>query len=181
MKNLFAILLIIGSIAITMVYIRPTWDEIQTLRADETKYSDALKRVDTLSAALENQKTLIANIPAEDLEDLEKLLPDNVDNVQLIIDINNIAASEGLTIRDIAIATPEDETNSRTSSAQVSRAGYDSIDLSFSVTSPYPQFINFISSLEQSLRLVDVTAVSFVPTDTGSYNFSVTLRTYWLK
>lgn len=183
MKNLFAILLIAASVGIAFGYARPIWSEIQSLRQEESKYSEALKRVEVLNAALENQKALIASIPPADLERLEKLLPDNVDNVKLIIDINNIASSEGMSIRDISIATPKDDSTSRSASAVSSRAGYDYIDLSFKVNAQYGQFLKFITSLEQSLRLVDIINVSFVPGETGSgtYDFAVTIRTYWLK
>jgi len=183
MKNLTALILIASSIGIVYGFSLPLWNEIKVLRADEAKYSDALEKVAVLETTLKNQEARVASIPPEDMERLEKLLPDTVDNVKLIIDISNVAASQGLIIRDIGIVTPQDEATSRTAvSAASSRAGYDYIDLSFSVTAQYSQFLGFITALEQSLRLVDIIKVSFAPTDIGaSYNFSVTLRTYWLK
>jgi len=165
-----------------MLFARPTWEEIKVLKLEVEKYDNALSRVSALSATLENQRALVAGIPADDLARLEKLLPDNVDNVKLIIDINNIASSQGVFIRDIGIADPSDDSSSRTTAPQsTSRAGYDSIDLSFSVSTSYTNFLGFITALEQSLRLVDIIAVSFVPGAADSYNFSVTVRTYWLK
>jgi len=182
MRNLFSLLFIGASIGIVMLFARPTWNEISVLQQEANKYNDALSRVSALSIALENQRAIVSSIPVADLERLEKLLPDNVDNVKLIIDINNIAASQGIFIRDIGIAAPKESSSSRTTTLQSgARAGYDSIDLSFTVATSYSNFLSFITALEQSLRLVDITSVSFVPGEANNYNFSVTVRTYWLK
>ena len=73
--------------------------------------------------------------------------------------------------------------NSRAQRGQVgaSDTDYDSLILSFSVTGSYDTFRAFVESLEQSLRLVDIQSISFSATDTGVYDYSIAVKTYWLK
>jgi Tfp pilus assembly protein PilO len=180
MKNIYALILIAASVGIFFGYVRPTWSQISDLRAEEQTYTEASERVTTLKSTLDRHLVAVNGISAQDIERLNKLLPNTVDNVKLIIDINNSAGAQGLAIQNINIAEPKDE-GSRTTNT-TNRAGYDSIDLSFSVTASYTQFLGFMSSLEKSLRLVDVIRVTFEPGNIGeTYNFSVTIRTYWLK
>ena len=114
----------------------------------------------------------------KDLDSIKKLLPDHVDNVQLILDINGIAKSRGMTLKSIKI----DEGDS--SSGKVigpNKNPYSSILVSFKVTSSYQDFISFLDDMEQSLRIVDVTSLSFKSNDKGIYDYDVTIKTYWLK
>jgi Tfp pilus assembly protein PilO len=63
---------------------------------------------------------------------------------------------------------------------------YDSLDVEFTVHGTYAQFIQYVTSLESSLRIVDLVKLSVTGGGSGGssasvYTFDVTLRTYWLK
>jgi Tfp pilus assembly protein PilO len=58
---------------------------------------------------------------------------------------------------------------------------YGTVGISFSVTASYDNFQNFLTDLEKSLRLVEITDLSVNGNNTGLYDFSVGLKTYWLK
>jgi hypothetical protein len=53
--------------------------------------------------------------------------------------------------------------------------------LTFTVTATYNDFLNLLQDLESNLRLLDITNIAFHSTDTGFYDYTVTLNTYWLK
>ena len=53
--------------------------------------------------------------------------------------------------------------------------------MSFKVSAPYENFVKFMKDLEQSLRIVDVTALSFKANANNIYDYSVSIKTYWLK
>lgn len=181
MKNIISIIIIIASIGIFFGYIKPQFTVIKE-RQDELKsYNDTLTQAEEMEKEIEVFSNKIASLNSEDMDKLEKLLPDTVSNVNLIIDINNIASNSGLTIRNIELEQPKTDGENKTEARSNSNL-YDSIDLSFEVNASYASFQNFLRSLEKSLRLVDITAISFTPTDTTErYVFKVTLRTYWLK
>jgi len=52
------------------------------------------------------------------------------------------------------------------------------------VTSAYESLIQFIKDIEKSLRIVDVTEISLIPSKTGEsnlYEYNIGIKTYWLK
>lgn len=131
----------------------------------------------------EDSRDLVAKF--NNLSDLEKsrvnkLLPNHIDNVQLVIDINSIADKYGMTIKNVKIRTEEDtalRTNRRPTAGNSEKIAY----LSFSVTGTYSQLRNLLTDLARSLRLVDVTQLSFVAGDQDLYQFNLELKTYWLE
>jgi Tfp pilus assembly protein PilO len=117
-------------------------------------------------------------VSAEDMANLLKLLPDNIDNVRLIIDIDEMAKAHGLPIGGFKAETSAD--TSKVIGA--SKANYGTLTLSFSVSANYNAFLAFMKDLERSLRILDITSINFNASDTRSvYDYSVTIKTYWLK
>lgn len=183
MKGIFPILaLVVAGVAFSF-YIDPTYTEIQTLRAEEATLSAALTRALELQATRDQLLSRYNTFNPEDLARLEKLLPDHVDNVRLALDMDSLAASYGMRIRNVSIEK-QDEKKSATRKAQTvgpDERTYESMALSFTVTGQYDTFRTFLTDLEHSLRLVNVEQLSFSATESGLYDFSITLRTYWLK
>lgn len=117
-------------------------------------------------------------ISGRDLDNLNELLPDHVDNVKLVLDLNGIARNHGMTLRDIKV---NEEAPSKDAPVGPDKKPYSQILLSFEVTAPYENFVSFLEDLERSLRIVDVTALDFEANEKGVYNYKVTIKTYWLK
>lgn len=158
----------------------PVFEEIKTLQAEKDTLNRALGNAKKLREAQDKLLAEFRNIPAEDLNRLNKLLPDNVDNVRLIIDINNIARPYGMTIRNIQIKTDEGRTEDSVIQDGSDKQGV--VTLGFSVSGSYNNFKSFIADLARSLRLVDVTATTFsAAADRDVYDYSVEIKTYWLK
>ncbi len=185
MKSIFPILLIVGAVGL---FITVTDPQYQTAKETQTQ-------VDSLSSALDKSQQIIAKrselqkqynaFAPKDVSSINKLLPDNVDNVQLVLDMNGIARNHGMVLRNIKI---QDQTSANTSAAQTTQTtlGPDnspvgSFTLSFNITGDYQSFTGFLKDLEQSLRIVDVTGISFKSSDKGIYDYVVTVKTYWLK
>lgn len=187
MNRLVSIILILGAVGIFFGYVNPAYNgPIKTLQAEINGLNTALN---TAVQFREEQTRLIAErelIDPQDLERLKKMLPDNVDNVQLILDVDGIASGSGVRISDIGI-----DESQESSSAGGDAVGqgvlieeetpYDSLILSFAATATYDQFKNFLRDIEQSLRTLDVVEISFSESETGVYTFDVRVRVYWLK
>jgi len=119
-----------------------------------------------------------SNFSPEQIDRLERLLPDNIDNIKLVIDIKNIAANHNLVLKNIKLDT---NVGVDPKKLGVDQSKYGTVGLSFSITSSYDNFQVFLTDLENSLRLVDIIDLSVTANDTGLYEFSVGLKTYWLK
>ncbi len=189
MRNIFAIILILGAIGIYYGYTKHVFADIKDIKVQLANYKDTLNKANELSEEQQQLTDLMNSFNQADREKLDKLIPDNADNVRLILDIQNIAQGSGLSIKNIKI----NENNAQGSQSDPvadaesisngnSNEKYNFITLSFTVTSTYSNYVPFVKKLEQSLRLVDITALSIKPGSApGLYDFDMTLRAYWLK
>lgn len=184
-KNITAIILIVLAIGIYFTF---TKDKVAELDAIKTVNAEYRKAIDNAALLIQTRDKVMQddiNISEENNLRLEKILPDNVDNVRLIIDVkDNIAARHGLFLKGIKTTTPDTtgESGSRGVDPGLVPTSYGTVGLSFSVTTSYQTFISFLRDLEASLRVMDVERLSIsTGTGAGTYDFSIDLNTYWLK
>ncbi len=188
MNLITPIILIIISIALFFGYIDPNYrgegpDQIsvKTLQAENNEYVQALNNSNQIRAKRDSLAQKKSQISPEQIASLEKLLPDNIDNIKLVIEMKNIAGKPengNLILTGVKFDTGSNTDNKKIGS---DNSKFGTVGLSFSVQASYDNFYKFLKDLEQSLRLVDVTDLSVTGSDNGLYNFSVTLKTYWLK
>ncbi len=177
MSNIVSIILILASAGLFFGYIDPTYVKVKDLLTEQANYDRALDNAKQYK--LEQQKHLkkLNEMSTIAQAKLAKLLPDNIDNIRLIIDIDETAKKYNMRIRNFkADVSAQKDTIGRDD------VPYGTLTLSFSTTASYPIFIAFMKELEKSLRIMDITAVTFNSSDTSQlYDYGVTLKTYWLK
>lgn len=197
-KLLTSVLMLLIAAGLFFGFTQPTYSSVKNLEVEGAQLDQIL------AEAAEFQKLkseLIARynaLPSDQLARLEKLLPDHVDNVRLILDVDSLAASDGLALENVIINSGGTDSSSSSGSSSstagslgdvsAQRIPYDSLSLQFKTTGSYSQFVQFLSQLESSLRLVDVSDLSMqaANSDTSKasdpqYAFNVKVRTYWLK
>ncbi len=179
--RLTPIILIIIALSVFIWYIDPVYKEIKTLSAEKNEYSETLSRSEDLLEIRDSLREKYNQIPPNNLDRIKKMLPDAVDNVRLIIDINNIATKYGLRLGNVDLQSGIEEEGDTDTSVSESSQTYGEVEIGFSVATTYEVFKRFLEDLEGSLRLVDVTGIGFNRTDTGIYNFDLRVKTYWLK
>ena len=167
---------------------------VTDLQAQAASYDEAL----TNSKSLENERDILTNkynsIDPDNLSKLQKLLPDNVDNIRLIIEIGTIAAPYGMVLSDVKYSTATPQTGTTPTGAvqggvaQTVNKNYGIWDLEFSTTGSYANFLNFTKDLEKNLRIVDISSIQFSSdvsaggvTSSDSYKYGFKIKTYWLK
>jgi Tfp pilus assembly protein PilO len=178
------------AIAIGLFYglTRDLITKVEARRAEKAELVAALNRAQELRQVADRLRTEYYSFSDEERGRLNKMIPDNVDNVRLIIDTNNIAARYGMTIKDAKIKTEEKAPTDTTTnpSAKIidnpsGQIGQGTVTIAFTVTGTYPVFRQFLGDLASSLRLVDIKKLSFKSADKDTYQYSVELNTYWLK
>ncbi|MEK7613636.1 MAG: type 4a pilus biogenesis protein PilO [Patescibacteria group bacterium] len=179
MRGLIPVLFVVIAGGIFFGFIDPAYDRIRELRAEESQFDQALTRSKELQQVRDELLSRYNTFSQGELDRLQKLLPDNVDNVRLILDFDSLASRYGMRVRNVALETNESRAARGQVGAEESR--FDSLILSFSVTGNYDTFRAFLADLEQSLRLVDVNSISFSATPSGIYDYAVSIKTYWLK
>lgn len=195
MNNLTASILILASLGLFFGYINPTYGRvtgstvladksIEELQKDQSEYQDALGKAQEIEKARSGLLDIYNGIPTEDLDKLLKLLPDHIDSVRLIIDINNVAAQYGMTLRNITLATADTPAAPKPASSAIGPkvSKYSNVSLKFAVSGSYADFRSFLADLEKSLRLIDIDTLGFTAKgDADAYDFSVTISTYRLE
>ena len=199
-------ILILIAISLFLLFTNPLYGDINALRTQMDSYNEALNN----SKALENERDKLTakynSIDPDNLVRLEKLLPENVDNIRLILEIGELAAPYGMVLKDVkydvntnaTTPTPGVPTPGGVPGATSARVAvpqnYGIFNLEFSTAGTYDNFIRFTKDLENNLRIVDISSISFAsdssaPGVAGAspskgadiYKYDFKIKTYWLK
>ncbi len=186
MRYLLPLILIGAAATLFIAYTNPHYQgSIKALQTQQQAYDDALTKSQELKALRDQLLSKYNTFSTEDRDKLQEFLPDNIDNIQLVIDINGIAARHNLAIKNMQIGeTKVGPSSGRSSSAKVavgtSNGTVGSVDFGFTVSADYETFLAFLADLEHSLRLIDVEKVAFSVNETGLNDYTLSIRTYWL-
>ena len=189
-KNITPLILIVLAIGIYFTFTRLKIDELGTVREVNAKYQQALDNSEALIKVRDNVLSTYNKINPDDQDRLEKILPNNVDNVRLIIDLNGIGSRHGLVIKNIKTSTPKDMSSSNTNTNVNANLGFDAVKapssyntvtLNFDVSANYTTFTDFLKDLESSLRILEISRIGLKVNDLGTYDYSLEVKTYWLK
>lgn len=179
MKNIFSIIVIIISLGVFVVVVKPEYTKIQEIEAKSNKLEEVLVNARKLQSLRDGLLEKQSKLSGADLKRLEKLIPESADNVKLIIEFQNIADSYGLKI-ETASSQKDEEENSK-QSFDIESRDYGIISIDFSIIGSYNNFVSFLSDIEDSLRITDIRSLSIAGSDIGEYQFTMTVETYWLK
>ncbi len=201
-KIILSFIFIAASASLVFGYVKPTFDEAENIKDNTIKYDKALnkaKEIQDLKRSLLSRYNLFAGT---NLNKLEKLLPDHVDNVRLVLDIDGIASTRGIRISSVKIEKDIDKSTDVQIASAVgfntavqAAMPYQTMVLKFSTITTYTDFKIFLQDLERSLRIVDLVNLTISPGHRKSsgdaeakdvdeepvYKFDVAIRTYWLK
>lgn len=181
-RLLIPLILVIAAIGLFVVYTDPTYQASKSIQAQVASYNDALTKSQQLRAVRDQLLSKRNTFAPSDVQKLQTILPDNVDNIRLIIDINNIAVQHGLTLSNVQLGTVSGSASTKNAlSVGAPGSAVGSVDVGFSITSSYANMLAFLQDLEHSLRLVDVEKLNFQANAADLTNYTFTIRTYWLQ
>lgn len=210
MKLIIAIVGVVLAGGIFFWYTKPTYDSSQEIRASIAQNDAALDKAAELQKLRQTLLSRFNTFNTSDIDRLQKLLPDHVDNVRLILDLDKLAERHGLALQNVDVSSVQKQTvKSQTALGAIgaSNQKYDSLTLTFSTVATYSDFVTFLTSLESSLRIVDLVSLTIAPAGGNAavvrsatnpfptaavtpvssrssepfYTYNMTLRTYWLK
>ncbi len=189
---------LIIALGLFLLYVKPTYSgPIQETQTKIVSYTAALAAADRFSQKEAELVQARATIPPDSLARLNAFLPDGVDNVQLILDLDALAARSGITLSNFDIKNQDANATSGSTASPVTaittatvpgqlgsgltaNTPIDSLDLTLSASGTYPAFRSFLAGIEQSLRPLDVVNLTVSESATGVYKYDMTVRIYWL-
>ncbi len=219
MKTILSIIFFVAAIVITVFFTVPqyncaipacSYDGIKAISANKSSYSAALTSAQNLEARRDDLTKKYNTVSPEDHQKIEALLPNNVDNIKLVLELETLAKKYGLLIEspklDTKATTGSADIGTTTTGQAIRAAGdtglagslpYGSFTLDFTVRATYENAKLLLSDIEHNLRLIEPVSVTLkVPgvdtsspattTKTKKYppgTYDVTIKTviYYLK
>lgn len=208
MRFIMPIILIVISVLVFFIFTNQIYIDVGVLRTQVASYNTALDNSKTLEAKRDELTQKENSFDPTDLAKLQKLLPDNIDNIRLILEIEQIALPYNMILKDVKYDTTSSADTAANKTGVVQGGGaapkalsqdFGVWNLAFSTVGTYSDFINFTNDLENNLRIVDISSVQFSsdtgtgasslsPTSTStqnistqSYKYDFKIKTYWLK
>lgn len=203
MRWLLPLILIGSSIAGFLLLTQPIYNEATALKVEADKYNEALANSKILQQERDRLTEKFNSFQAEDLVRLEKIVPDSVDNIKLILEIQEVAQDRGILVKNVEFepeqflepdpnATAEELAKAKSNLRRPGAAtnlDYEIFDLEFSIEGKYSAYVEFMKLLERSLRVVDIRSITFTPGTSedkdklyvDNYKYTFRINTYRLK
>lgn len=177
MKSFLAIILILASVGFFFLKINPNYSEIKILKAQGAQYDEALRVAEELKKIRVELASKLSSFSQEELTKLDHFMPEQLDTVRIILDVDGIAASHGIKLKDIKV-----NDGAKVTTPNQTQTPYNTTALSFLFNTSYGNAQDFIEDIEKSLRLADIVNVTVKPPaeKTSGYDFGITLNTYWI-
>jgi Tfp pilus assembly protein PilO len=170
------------SAGVFFAYINPLWHgDIAEAKAGIADDERALK---SAAEYVKRQNELAEQKNAIDpaaLARLETFLPNSVNNVGLILDLNALAEEAGLALESMDVAGDAEQPTTDISGEALEGEPVGSVDMIIAAKGTYDSLQTFLAGIESSARLLDERELTVAGSDTGVYEYQLTIRLYWLR
>ena len=177
--NRQVILLIVFIAIITFVvwqYFLPAFNEVSLLRQDAADWREKLASTQELSKKLSELKIKYENL-SDEAEKVAQAITQGEDLPGLLVQLEDLSSRSGLVFGDVAFSSPDYKKNKQTVAA-----GSKTLIVDISLSGSQGSLMSFLKSIEENLRIMDVTAINFGEQEIGGYiaqNFKISLNAYY--
>lgn len=180
---LFTLLLSIG---LYFYFIGPQYEEIKGIQAETAKYAEAIAQVKDVNTRLQAHLNKKNNeFDARTLERLDILVPDKVDEVKLLIDLEEMTKKNGMVFGDISLESSEQSASSDSATAAASTVSierdFSHKIVTFGVVGTYDEFRALLNDIERSLVMMEITDIGFTVSEGDLQQYSITIRSFALN
>lgn len=173
---IFALIIAAG---IFFGYVNPTWTvSIAGAKAVIANDDQAIAAANVFIAQQNKLASARNAIDPANIARITAFLPDSVDNVGIILNLNALAARSGLSISNLDIMA--NSAANAPAAAGATSNSVNSTNLSLTAVGTYSALQAFLTGVEKSQRLLDVRDMVVKGSDTGVYSYQMILRLYWL-
>lgn len=205
MKSILSIILLLAAALLFFFFTKPKISLLRVQQLEVKKLEAAISNAKKLDSRIDALTKIKNGISDVDRKKMQTMLPDNVENVKLIIDFDKMLQAlvvergtanryktdgqQGLISIENPKITQSTGANQFNSNIDSSKLGI--ANLAFSVSLTYSDFIEFLNRIEHSKRIMDIESIEFntpevVAGGAGGdvdpvYTFNIALKTYWLR
>lgn len=190
------IILIIISVVIIYVVIKPKFQEISINQNETAKFNDAVAKANDYNSRLQELIARANSMPRADRLALDRFLPEVINPTVVARDITNIVEKNGLILLDISagelvIVSVNNGGESQTDDGQLvtediltreARNQMNSQLFTLGAVGTYEQMKNMLNDIERNAYPLKLVKLSFdAREDSILYRYSIELETYSLK
>lgn len=152
-RYVIPLLLIVISFGVYIAFIERTYAEIEQGIKQKDELAGYITRAEKVKEKFNELEARAANFPEDGKERLEKMLPEKIDPIVLLIAIEGEAKLLGLTVEQPSVTvdrgTPDNP------------PPYVEHHVTFNISANYMTFRKFLRAFEKSLALRDFGSISF--------------------
>lgn len=167
------------SIVLFVVAIQPSIAKLGIVKESLASLQEKELRVNELLNQYESVRDVYQRISKQDKDTLEKALPSNINNVRLILDLEQMAEQRGLGFKDVDVILVEQQR----AQENIGQEQLRKVQASMTLSGDYDSFIQFLSDVEQSLRILTMRKIDFnvqrEDKKESKFEYKVVLETYW--
>lgn len=178
-KIIISIFFAAAAVIIFLTQTKNNFAEVKNLRATVASYDSAMAESKKIKETLNSLLEQYNSISQSEMEKIKKVTPSSPEPMSFIVEIDEIASQNGLTMKNIEIKERTEEES--LSDGAVPINGAKTMAFTARLNGTYESFINFLKDLEKDLRIVDVSSVKFVPSSSGNFDFSLEAAAYWTE
>ncbi|MDC1205536.1 hypothetical protein N8083_01675 [Candidatus Pacebacteria bacterium] len=182
-RSAIQIVLIIISIVIIVTYVQPTFEEVRSTQDETKEFQEALVSAKTFNTELQKLTAAASSFNEADLRALERYIPDTVDTIAVMRDIETIIQNNKMALTSLGSEASGLESAEQISNAQGQTPSVNTQELyvqqfEVSVAGTYDQFKLLLQDFERNAYPLEVQHITFSSGEGSLYNFDITLETY---
>ncbi|MEX2209899.1 MAG: type 4a pilus biogenesis protein PilO [Patescibacteria group bacterium] len=171
---------LLGVILIVSLLVAPAWNRLQELGREVPVEQQKRDQAEQDLKNLKDAKQFFEE-QATDVERVNLALPVRPEVPTILAILESLAVDAGVYLDGF---TPQQLGTAEVAAAgaptEVAPGGVDSLEVTANFSGTYPALLNFLYSLERSLRIVDVKVINVSAVeDTGAITGSISFRTYY--
>lgn len=177
-KSLTPALSIITAIVLFVFFTQPQYEKIKALGVEIDDYQETIQKYTEFNAKLRELMATKDGIKVDDQAKLDMMIPKEIDDARLLVDLEAMAKKHELLFGNIAT-----DAGTRGVGDTSSKNASDKIvahSVSFEVIGTYDQFKELLKEIESSLTFMEVTKISLTAASTEFQQYALTVETYAL-
>lgn len=190
-KGIVSLLLIVGATVIFFTQTKKYFPEIKATRGQISVYNKTIETIRGVKDSVDKLLGEYNSISQENINKVNKMIPSGSDQMKLVVQIENMMKSRGLSLKSIdtkesdkkisfktktdAEEDKEDVTGEKKEEKMISL-----LSLSIKAQGSYSAFHSFLIEAERSLRLLDIDSVKInTVANKEIYDFSIEAHSYY--
>ena len=198
-KLIFNTGLLIAAVAVFFLPgygISAKYAEVQTVKKEIAEYQTAADNARKLTEQRDAIQDTYNSFSPEEKKRLDLILPDNIDSVRYILEVEDIGRKFGMPIKDVNFSANKSVADGDVVIGAKEKP-YGVFTFQFSTEGKFSDFLLLLESIEKNLRIMDIQGISFSSGDgttsrslfggqtqsqaSDIYSYQIKMQSYWLK